>query len=181
MILLASSLLTEAEHIATEVGGLPGAIIGTLMTVIGALVATIVFMQRRADKIYGYRLVERDVLNKALSEASAAMHAQTQTTRERNEIMEELADTIRQSTNVITMMVERMTIQHEHMTLDQSKTGMVIAAIADAMRNNTMQMTGVKQSTDNLASSLPNVIKEIRDLCDRMLNDVRSYMGHRRT
>lgn len=174
MILLVGEIASDAANLATQVGGVTGAIIGVLMGVVGVLAAAIVVMQRRADKVYGYRLTERDTLKDALHEAATAIDAQANATRERNVIMDELAQTIRESTQATALLVERLTLQHGHLMSDQDKTATVIASIADAMRNAALQTSGVKQSVDLLVAGVPGMTSELKSHITRALEDVQT-------
>ena len=174
MLMLATELAAEAAKVATEVGGLPGAIIGTLTGVVIILVSAIVYMQRRADKVYGYRLAERDTLGASLHEASTAINNQATATRERNIVMDELAETIRESTQANLLLVERLTLQHEFLAGEHGKTATVIASIAEAMRNAVLQTSGVKQSVDGLLMGVPGMTKELRDHIEKLVNEVRA-------
>lgn len=172
MIVLAPEAAADAARMATEVGGLPGAIIGTLTGVVVILATVIVWMQRRADKVYGYRLQERDTLKDSLHEAAEAINAQATATRERNVIMDELAQTIRESAVATQLLVERLTVQHSHLMQDQDRTGQVITSIAEAMRNAALTTSGVKQSVDLLTAGLPGITSEVKGHITRLLEDV---------
>lgn len=147
-------------------------IIGTLMTVITAETACIVWMQKRADKIYGYRLAERDTANAALNAAAAAQQAQAAATRERNQLQEELTETINALTNSIAIFIEKQTIHHTHLVSDQSRVSQVIEAIAAAMREAAMQSTGVKDKVDVLLAQLPGMSNEIKAHIKELVEDV---------
>lgn len=179
MILLATEIAKDVAELAISIGGVPGYIISILMGVIVILSGVIVYMQKRADKVYGYRLAERDTLKDALHGAEAAALAQAAATRERNQIMDELAKTIQESTQATTLLVERLTFQHTHLVTDQEKTGQVIASIADAMRNAALQTSGVKQSVDLLLQGVPGMTAEIKAHIQRALEDVQNASRRR--
>jgi hypothetical protein len=174
MIILAAEIAKDAAELATGVGGVAGSIIAILMGVVTILAGVIVYMQKRADKIYGYRLTERDTLKDSLHEAATAITSQASATRERNVIMDELAQTIRESTQATALLVERLTVQHAHLLTDQDRTGSVIASIADAMRNAALQTSGVKQSVDLLVAGVPGITTELKAHITRALEDVQT-------
>jgi hypothetical protein len=182
MIILAGELAGEAAKVVTEVGGLQGSIIGTLMGVITILAGVIVWMQRRADKVYGYRLTERDTLKDALHESAAAADAQASATKERNQMMDELSSAIGEQTIAMTQLVERLTMQHGHLVQDQDRTGAVISSIAEAMRNAALTTSGVKQSLDQLLMGIPGVTKEIKEHIDKLIDELqREAQSNRRS
>lgn len=179
MILLAPELAKDAAELATGVGGIAGSIIGVLMGVVGILAGVIVIMQRRADKIYGYRLAERDTLKDALHEAAQAINAQANAAKERNKLLEDLAETISAQTIASTLLVERLTLQHDHLSADSDKTGTVITSVADAMRNVALQSSGIQQKIDQLLLGVPGISKEIKELFEKLLREVQDAARHR--
>jgi hypothetical protein len=181
MIILAGELAGEAAKVVADVGGLPGSIIGTLMGVIVILAGVIVWMQRRADKVYGYRLTERDTLKDALHESATAADAQASATKERNLVLAELSSTIQEQTNAMTLLVERLTMQHGHLVQDQGKTEAVITSIAEAMRNAALTTSGVKQSLDQLLMGIPGITKEIKELVEKLAEEIQREQSNRRS
>jgi hypothetical protein len=122
--------------------------------------------------MYGYRLTERDTLKDALHEAAGAAMAQAQATKERNVVMDELSHTIAEQTIAMTLLVERLTLQHGHLTQDQDRTGAVITSIAEAMRNSTLMTSGVKQSLDQLLMGIPGMTKELKEHIEKLVDDM---------
>lgn len=146
-------------------------IIGTLMSVIAAETACIIWMQKRADKIYGYRLAERDTAHAALNAAATAQQAQASATRERNELQEELTETIQALTNSISIFIEKQTIHHTHLVGDQARVAQVIESIAEAMRNVALNSTGLKDKVDTLLSQFPGMTNEIKQHIHGLVQD----------
>lgn len=165
-------MLAVVPDVQTVVPGIAGWIIAVLMGVTTALAGAIVWMQRRADRVYGYRLAERDTLNKALVDAAAAQQAQAAATRDRNQLQQELTETIAALSQSIAMFIERQTIHHEHLVTDADRVRAVIEAIAEAMRNATLQTTGVKDKVDTLLSQVPGMTKEIKEHIKEELKDL---------
>lgn len=93
--------------------GTEGAIISVLMGTVPILCGVIVIMYNRANKIYGYRLRERDVLNTALSAATAATREHTQAMESRSAAMTALADAIRDQSATFEQLRDRVQMQHE--------------------------------------------------------------------
>lgn len=165
--------------VSSVIPGIEGWIIGVLLFTIGSLSGVIVWMQKRADKIYGYRLAERDTANAALNAAASAQQAQATASRERNQLQEELTETIIALSNNIGLFIERQTIHHTHFVADQAKMISVIDAIAAAMREAAMQSTGVKDKVDTLLLQIPGMTREIRDNIKEMVEDVQNAAARR--
>jgi methyl-accepting chemotaxis protein len=127
--------------------GPAGAAISILLAAISALVAGNVFQYKQGNKVYGYRLAERDTLNKALTDSSAAINASTKIADERNEIISELADVIAKQT----IGLEHLKSQFEDMKVLVNKQNDVIGSLAEASRT----MTGIVTDTRNYIQQLP--------------------------
>lgn len=127
--------------------GPAGAAISVLLTAVGALAGANIFQYKQGNKVYGYRLAERDTLNKALTDSSAALNASTKVAEERNEIISELADvTARQ-----TIGLEHLKTQCEDTKKLVEKQTDVISSLAEAHRTNT----GIITDTRNWIQQLP--------------------------
>lgn len=172
-------MLAAVPDVTSILPGLEGWVIAVLMSAVMGLISAVVWMQRRADKIYGYRLAERDTLNKALVDAAAAQQAQASATRDRNQLQDELTETIAALSQSIAMFIERQTIHHEHLVGDQERIAKVIEAIAEAMRNATLQTTGVKDRVETLLNQIPGMSKEIKDHIKELVEDVQRHASRR--
>lgn len=162
-------------------GPVAGAIIAVLLMCCVATISCIVWMQRRADKVYGYRLAERDKLMEALHAASAGQQAQAAATHQRNALQEELAETIEALTNSIQLFIERSTIHHTHMVGDQGKQHVVIESISQAMRDVAMHTSGLKDNVAALALGLPGMTSDLKSHMDRLTRDVQDAASRRRS
>lgn len=127
--------------------GAAGAAISVLLTAITALVTANIFQYKQGNKVYGYRLAERDTLNKALTDSSAALNASTRIAEERNEIISELSDVIAKQT----IGLEHLKSQFDEMKTLVGKQTDVIAALAEANRTTT----GIVTDTRNWIQQLP--------------------------
>lgn len=155
-------------------------IVGTLLFALSGAIGAIVWMQKRADKIYGYRLAERDTANAALNAAASAQLAQAAASRERNQLQEELTETINALATSISLFIERQTIHQTHFIADQSKMTVVIEAIAEAMRNSALQTTGLKDKVDTLLQQVPGMTKELKDAIKELVEDIQAASVRRR-
>ncbi len=138
--------------------GPAGYFIGMMATAVTALAAGNVFQYKHSNKVYGYRLAERDTLRDALNASAKAIEAQNRASEERNRVTEELADAMRALSGSFDKLTERLAMQHEHgrdkasdQTRQLEKLVEVFAANADAVRNNTAIVTDVRNSLEKRA------------------------------
>jgi peptidoglycan hydrolase CwlO-like protein len=127
--------------------GPAGAAISVMLTAVTALVGAVVFQWTQANKVYGYRPAERDALNKALTDSSAAINAFTKIHEERNEKVSELVDVITRQTIGLEHLKTQFDDQKECIK-DQTK---VIGSLAEAVRTST----GILTDTRNYIQQLP--------------------------
>src|SRR3954471_23995277 len=116
--------MTEFVASTLKEMGAAGAAISVLLTAIGGLVTAVVFQYKQGNKVYGYRLAERDTLNKALTDNTAAIHAMTRTAEERNKATQELADAIEKMASAFERLNDRLAMQHD-VQKDQLKDSIV--------------------------------------------------------
>lgn len=124
--------------------GPAGAAIAVLLTFIIALATAVGIQWRHSNKVYGYRLAERDTLNKALTDSTAAINSMTRATNERNEVTEELAAAINTQAGAAVRLADRQQMQHEVMKDENQRQGMVIGSLAEATRVNTGILTDIR-------------------------------------
>lgn len=136
--------------------GVAGGIISVLMGTIGVLSGVIYAQWRHANKVYGYRLAERDVLNKALTDSANAMQAMLKATEERNDITESLADVIEKQSVSFVSLTERIKNNYDGFTRDFNRFEMVITAMSDSIRQ-------VVAISSDIRNSIPNSIAEIKN------------------
>jgi len=89
-----------------------GAVIFGLCTVVILLGETIRRMYNQANKVYGFRLTERDTLTKALAENTAVIALMNKVTEQRNAVTEELAESIRSQMAAFQLLNARIELQH---------------------------------------------------------------------
>lgn len=114
--------------------GTEGAIITTLMGVVTVLSTVIVVMYNRANKIYGYRLKERDVLNTALSSATTATKEHTRSMENRSAAIAALADAIKDQSASFEHVRDRVQMQFDFQSKEFGRHAQVIEAMAEANR-----------------------------------------------
>lgn len=134
-----------------ELGGAASTFIGMMATAIVGLASAVGIQWKHASKVYGYRLAERDTLRDALNAATKAQEASTRSADERNRVIGELADAMRELATTFEKLHERLGMQHENnrdhsrdqqrLMDDQIKA---IGALADAVRVNTGMVTDIR-------------------------------------
>jgi hypothetical protein len=125
--------------------GLPGAIIIVLMAVVTVMGTAIGFMWKHSNKVYGYRLAERDVLNKALTDASAVLAGLLKASEERNDLTEELASLIEKQGAAFELLKVTVLAQYDTIKSNQAVAAQAVASLADAVR----QLTSMVQENRN--------------------------------
>jgi hypothetical protein len=133
--------------------GVDGAIITVLMAVITCLAGVIVIQWKLANKIYGYRLAERDTLNKALTDSTSSLRDMFKAAEERNEIIDNLSDVIEKQAVAFESVAERIKMQYEVMRDDQKACSAVVTALSESVRTVAAGVEGVK-------SGLPTIVRD---------------------
>lgn len=152
--------------------GLAGAIIIVLMGVITLMGSAIALMWRHSNKVYGYRLAERDTLNNALNESKNAIASMLSATKERNEITDELADVIAKQAAIFEQLSDRIRLHYERLVDDNSRLNMVVTSISEAMR----QVVGITSDARNTSNSLTEMVGRV----EKSLSDVKAVIDRPR-
>lgn len=134
-----------------ELGGVASAIIGMMATAIMGLSTANVVQWKQAAKVYGFRLAERDTLRDALNASTNALQAATKAAEERNRVIADLADAVRDMAATFEKLHERLGYQHEHMreqqrdharSMDDAATA--IGALSNSLQVNTGVVTDIR-------------------------------------
>jgi hypothetical protein len=150
--------------------GVPGGIIFVLLSTVVALVAYIKSMQAKADKIYGYRLTERDSLNKALTDAGKAISDLTSATEDRNELTEEQARLLEKQAQAFELLKVTVLAQYDSIKDHNAAASAAVTAMAESIRaltsivleNRTIAMShvnDVRKTVDDMSRSVSDAIK----------------------
>lgn len=131
--------------------GVPGAIIFVLLCVIGVLVTANVFQWRHSNKVYGYRLQERDVLRTALEDSKRTLQEVLAGMRERNEITEELVSVVRDHTTDYKSLKDKIEYHYETMKQDKTRAEQIINVMSEAIR--TLTSTVASMHTDMMVAT----------------------------
>lgn len=159
---MATPILSEPiVHDALASLGLPGAIIFVLLFVIGVLAAGNVLQWKHSNKVYGYRLQERDVLRDALNDSKRTLQEMLQGMKERNEITEELMSVVRDHTSDYKSLKDKIEYHYETMKADKTRAEQIINVMSEAIRNLTATVasmhTDMMVATAQVRATLDNI------------------------
>lgn len=151
--------------------GFPGLVIFFLASALVAAVVYIRQMQAKADKIYGYRLQERDTLNKALTDTAKVLADLLKATEERNDLTEEQAALISKQAQAFELLKVTVLAQYDSIKDHNATASQAVASMAEAIRtlttivmeNRTIAMehvSKVRESIDDLSRSMQKAITE---------------------
>lgn len=152
--------------------GVPGAIIFVLLSVIGAMGTIIVAQWKHSNKVYGYRLTERDTLNKALNDSTSALHDMLKVQEERNEITEDQAELISKQTAAFEILRIMLLAQYENTEKNVGRLSQAVEAISNSLRTINTMMLEEKGATSNrmtelkqaMVSNNQSLVVELRSL-----------------
>jgi len=125
--------------------GVAGGIIFVLLATVAGLVAYVRSLQAKADKVYGYRLQERDTLNKALTDAASAIAEMLEATEDRNDLTEEQAKLIEKQSQAFELLKVTILAQYDNIRDHNSASAQAVMSLAEAVRTLTMMLTENRQ------------------------------------
>lgn len=144
-----------------EKGGLWGAIVFVLLMTVAGLVAYVRSMQTKADKVYGYRLAERDTLNKTLSDSSKVLEGIIKANEDRNDLMEEQANLILKQSHAFELLRVLVEAQYDNIKDHNSANAQVVGSMAEAIRSLS---TTVHENRNIATAHVMSVNKAIDDM-----------------
>ena len=161
--------------------GVPGGIIFVLLLTVSGLVAYVKSLQTKADKVYGYRLEERDTLNKALTDTAKVLEDVLEQVEERNELTSEQAELIQKQSAAFELLKVTVVAQYDNIKDHNAASAMAITAMAEAIRTLSSlvienraiakeHVTTVNGAMNNLQTALVN---EVRALADLQIKEMR--------
>jgi hypothetical protein len=151
--------------------GIAGAIITVLLMTVLALVAYIKSMQAKADKIYGYRLAERDTANKALTDTAQVIGQMLKVQEDRNELIDEQAKLIEKQAQAFEILKLTILAQYDNIRDHNAATASAVAAMAEALRTLTMMVTENRQIA---AGHVMDVNRTIGEMSQNLRNSMAS-------
>jgi len=145
--------------------GIAGAIIIVLMGVITLLGGIIAIQWKHANKVYGYRLAERDTLNAALNESKTAVAAMAVASKERNDITDEMAEVIAKQAHSFDALSDRIRMHYERLIDDNTRLNFVVSSLSESARIIVGQSTDIKtkiESNEKAIAAVNDVLDELR-------------------
>lgn len=137
--------------------GVEGAIIFVLLTMLSGAITTIVILLKHSNKVYGYRLEERDKLNEVLSNTARVLGDILKVTEERNQLTSEQADLLREQT--VEFVVLKATVLGQF----------------EAIKNNHAHAMDTYKASVEAVSKMADALRVIHDL---VLNNRQSVAEH---
>lgn len=147
--------------VSKELGSAATWFLGMMATAILGLSSAVGLQWKHSNKVYGYRLAERDTLKDALNNTANATRDATKAQEDQNEVVKELADAMRALATAYDRVNERLAMQFDHhrehgrdilQRLDDNTKA--LASMADAVRTNTAMLTEVRNHNLNLKSGI---------------------------
>lgn len=138
--------------------GTTGYFISAMMTAIAGLSAAVAVQWKHANKVYGFRLAERDTLNEALTKSSASNMVLAESIRERNVVTASLEDAIQRLTVSNTMLHDRIGLMLDVHSREAAAQNDVIKSMAEAIRT----QTGIVTNARDLSAGVMAGISEIK-------------------
>ena len=168
------------EH-ALEAMGVSGAIISALLAAVSALASANVFQYLQANKVYKYRLAERDTLNKALTDASKVLADMLKVTEERNEINEEQAELISKQAAAFTLLEATVAMQFNTIKdyNSQSMDNFRAAAQAVAAMASSIQQLHqlVLENRISIAEHVQGIRNEVQSARQAIITEMKQLIG----
>lgn len=168
-----------------EGAGIYGAIIFVLLTALIGAIAYIKSLHTKADKIYGYRLTERDTLNKALTDTAKVLADMLEATKDRNDLTEDQADLIAKQAMAFELLKVTVLGQYDNIRDYNTAAANAVSAMAQAIRTLTEIVQENRHVYANYIGDLKtliamtgNEVKEaIRLASKAQVDDVRGLLG----
>lgn len=165
--------------------GFSGVVIFVQFAAIMGLVTYIKSMQAKADKVYGYRLSERDTLNKVLSDTAKVIEGIVKANDERNDLTEEQAVLIREQAHAFELLKTTILAQYDNIKDHNGSMGQIITAMAEAIRtlnsmlleNRTIAQSHVLDVKVLLGALETNIKQAVSTASQSQLVEMRSILG----
>lgn len=165
--------------------GIAGAIIFVLLATVAGLVAYVKTLQGKADKVYGYRLAERDTLNKVLGDTAKVIEGIIRANEDRNDLTEEQALLLREQAHAFELLKTTVLAQYDNIKDHNTATALTIASMAEAIRtltamileNRTIATAHVLDVKAILNETQASIKKAVTDASQAQMVEMRSLLG----
>lgn len=173
------------EHILESLG-LPGVVIFFLLLAVLGLVAYIKNLQTKADKVYGYRLAERDTLNKALTDTAKVLEDVLEQVEERNLLTEQQAELITKQAQAFEILKVTILSQYDNIHDYNRASASAVTAMADAIRtltamvveNRTIAQAHVLSVNASMNDLKTELCKVINAASAAQITELRTLLGN---
>jgi len=166
--------------------GIAGAIIFVQFAANVGLIAFCRYLLVQANKVYGFRLAERDALINAMNNTSKVLADMLKVTEERNELTEEQARLIEKQSQAFELLKVTILAQYDSIRDHNNASAMAVAAMADAIRQlshmvveNRHIATGHVQAVNAAIGELSvNLRGAIQSASQSQITEMRNLLGH---
>lgn len=166
--------------------GLPGVIIFFLLLTVAGLVAYVRTLHTKADKVYGYRLAERDTLNKTLTDTAKVLEDLVDQAEERNSLTTQQAELISKQAQAFELLKVTILSQYDNIRDHNNTATTAVASMAEAIRTMSAMLienraiaqghvTSVNGSLNDLKNDL---VKAVRECSDSQIKEMRTLLGN---
>jgi hypothetical protein len=169
-----------------ESGGLWGAIVFVLLLTVMGLVAYVRSMQSKADKVYGYRLAERDTMQKVVGDTAKVLDDLLKAQEDRNDLTEEQAGLIKSLSQAFEILKITIAGQYENIRDHNHVASQAVTSMADAIRtltamvveNRTIATAHVQDVKALMQAGQADMKKAITDASQAHIVELRSLLGN---
>lgn len=166
--------------------GFNGVVIFVLFTALVAAIGYIRTMQSKADKVYGYRLAERDTLNKALTDTAKVLGDMLKVTEDRNELTEEQARLIEKQAAAFELLKVTILAQYDSIRDHGTGTAQAVTSMAESIRvltsmiveNRNIAQSHVHAVSAAIGEMSNNVKGAIQASSQAQITEMRNLLGH---
>ena len=147
--------------------GLAGGVIFVLLGTITIMAEIIRRLVSHIAKVTGYRLTERDTLNKALTDTAKVLGDMLDATKDRNDLTEEQADLIAKQSVAFELLKVTVLAQYENIKDNNHVVAQSVSAMAEAIRVLNAMVIDNRNTTAHQVTELKTAISgatsEIRE------------------
>lgn len=178
-------MMPEWIHAILKDLGLAGAIIFVLMGVVAAMAEIIRRLLAHANKVYGYRLAERDTLNKALTDTAKVLGDMLEATKDRNDLTQDQAELIQKQSAAFELLKATILGQYDNIKENNHVVAQAVTAMAEAIRvltsmvsdNRNIAANHVTEMKQAIAGSTAEMREAIRVANQSQIVEIRNILG----
>lgn len=138
--------------------GIAGGIIFVLMTVVTIMAEVIRRLIQHANKVYSYRLAERDILNTALTNTAKVLADMLEALKDRNDLTEDQADLIAKQSQAFEVLKVTILGQYDNIKSNNTAVAQSVIAMAEAIRALTSLVNDNRNTVANQVTDMKHAI-----------------------